>query len=109
MHPCLSVDEILRLIACELVTSGGQATTLALACCCKSFGGPVLDALWATQDQLLPLLKSLPEDVWKTRGRYTVSATATHFSFSSTIWIDSLSRDPQRRSNGLVSGSTLEG
>jgi hypothetical protein len=76
MHPCLSVDEILRFIACELVASRGRATAIALACCCKSFEDPVLDALWATQDRLFTLLKSLPGDVWD-GDRYTVSAPAT--------------------------------
>ena len=65
MHAFLSVDEIFRLIACELVASEAKATAVALACCCKTFEGPVLDALWETQDQLFPLLKSLPESVWK--------------------------------------------
>ena len=52
MHACLNVpDEILRLIACELVASEGQATAVPLACCSQSFEGPVLDALWETQDR----------------------------------------------------------
>ena len=81
MHPCLSIDEILRLIACELVESWDQGTTLALACCCKSFEDPALDALWKIQDRLLPLLKSLPGDVWD-GDECTVSApTAPIFFF----------------------------
>jgi len=68
MHPCLNVDEILRRIACELVESGGKGTAVALACCCKSFEDPVLDALWVEQGQLLPLLKSFPRDVWNEGG-----------------------------------------
>jgi hypothetical protein len=76
MHPCLSIDEILRLIACELAASTGRATTVALACCCKSFEDPALDALWETQNTLLPLLKSLPGDVWDGDG-YTVSVPTT--------------------------------
>ena len=44
MHACLNVDEIVRLIAYELVASGGYATAVALARCCKSFEDPVLDA-----------------------------------------------------------------
>ena len=76
MHPCLNVDEIVRLIACELVASGGKGTAVGLACCCKSFGDPVLDMLWAIQDQLLPLLKSFPGDVWNDSG-CTVSVPKT--------------------------------
>ena len=68
MHPCLCVDEVLRLIARELVASGGWATSVSLACCCESLEDPVLDVLWQTQGLLLPLLKSLPGDVWNEGG-----------------------------------------
>ena len=78
MHPCLRVDEIVRLVATELVESDGGGTSVALACCCKSFEDPVLDALWECQFDLLPLLETLPEDVWNGRGR-TVSVPTTHF------------------------------
>ena len=81
MHACLNVDEIVRLIALELVAFGGKATAVCLACCCKSFEDPALDALWATQESLLPLLKSLPSDVWKESG-YNVGVPTTRvFSF----------------------------
>jgi len=85
MHACLNVDEIVRLIAHELVTSGGEATAVGLACCCKSFEDSVLDALWVEQERFLPLLRSLPGDVWK-EGGYSVSAPTTClFSLFSTI------------------------
>lgn len=74
MHPCLYVDEIVRLIAHELVASRRKATAVALACCCKNFEDPVLDALWEALDMLLPLLKTLPGDVWNPGG-YKVSAS----------------------------------
>ena len=94
MHACLNVDEILRLTACELITSGGQKTAVALACCCKSFEDPVLDALWGTQDRLTPLLKSLPGDVWDEDER-TVSAPTIHiFSFLNHFVPKSLKRLP---------------
>jgi len=73
MHPCLVVDEILRLIARESVASGAEATAISLACCCKVFENPVLDVLWETQDQLTPLLKCLPQEVWKEKGGSLVS------------------------------------
>lgn len=73
MHPCFHVDEIIRLTTCELAASGAKATAATFACCCKSFEGPALDALWETQDRLLPLLKSFPADVWN-GDRCTVSA-----------------------------------
>jgi hypothetical protein len=80
MHACLDVDEILRLLAHKLVASQAKATAVALACCRKSFEDPTLDALWKTQEQLLPLLKSLPRDVWDGEG-YTVSAPTTRILF----------------------------
>jgi len=85
MHACLNVDEIVRVIAYELVTSKGRGVAVSLACCCKSFEDPVLDALWETQEQLLPLLKSLPGDIWDGDG-YTVSAPTTHV-FSSLNYL----------------------
>ena len=68
MHPCLCVDEIVRLIAHELVASEGKATSVALACCCKSFEEPVLDVLWQAQEELKPLLRSLSDDIWDWGG-----------------------------------------
>ena len=82
MHACLNVDEILRPIAYELVGSDGNGSAVALACCRKSFEDPVLDALWETQDRLLPLLKTFPGDVWND-SEYTVSTATTFFFFSS--------------------------
>lgn len=76
MHPCLCVDEIVRLIASELVTTKGQASVVALARCCKNFEDPVLDVLWRTTERLHPLLKSLPGDVWN-GSECTVSAPTT--------------------------------
>ena len=64
MHTCLQVDEILRLLAWELVGSEAKATAVALACSCKSFEDPALDTLWKIQERLPPLLESLPRDVW---------------------------------------------
>ena len=81
MHACLNVDEIVRLIAGEFVESKTNATAVALGCCRKVFEGPVLDVLWGTQDELLPLFKSLPGDVWN-EGGYAVSAPTTR-AFSS--------------------------
>ena len=72
MHPCLCVDEIIRRVALELVASRRNATSVALACCCKTLEDPILDVLWETQGSLLPLLKSLPGDVWN-EGECTVS------------------------------------
>jgi len=81
MHACLNVDEIVRLIAHELVAFSGEGSAVSLACSCKSFEDPVLDALWAKQRSLLLLLKSLPGDVWK-EGGCSVSAPTTRVFFS---------------------------
>jgi len=81
MHACLHVDEIVRLIACELVSSRGLATAVAFACCCRSFEDPALDGLWEIQNRLNLLLKTLPEDVWDV-GERTVSARASHLASS---------------------------
>ena len=109
MHRCLNVDEILRLLAHELVASEAKATAVALACCCKSLEDPLLDVLWETQNRLLRLLKSLPGDVWY-EGTCTVSAQIPYsFSPYSTDWLASPSKDSRQRWSGLASGSTLEG
>ena len=79
MHHCLNIDEIVRFIACELVASERKATAVCLACCCKGFGDPVLDVLWATQVKLSPLFECLPGDVWN-EGGYTVSTSMPVFS-----------------------------
>ena len=76
MHPCFNVDEILSLFARELVVSKAKATAVALACCCKGFEGPVLDALWETQKRLTPLLKCIPQDVWEEGNGGFVSLAA---------------------------------
>ena len=80
MHVCLNVDEIVRAIACELVTSKGRGTAVAFACCCKSFEDPVLDALWRTHGAIFTLLKTLPEDVYRSRRAVSVPMTCV-FSF----------------------------
>jgi len=73
MHPCLNVDEILRLLARELVASEAKAAAVALASCRKSFEEPLLDELWRMQDRLIPLLKCFPQDVWMGEGQTIVS------------------------------------
>jgi len=56
MHHCLNVDEIVRLIVHELVTSGGRGTAVSLVCCRKSFEDLALDvdkcALWEERVQV---------------------------------------------------------
>jgi len=82
MHPCLNVDEILRLFAHELVVSEAKATAVALACCCKNFEEPVLDPLWEKQERLTPLLKCFPQDVWGEEDGGFVSTAAASISLA---------------------------
>jgi len=77
MHACLNVDEIIRLVARELVASGRKGSATALACSCKNLKDPVLDVLWEAQDQLRSLLKSFPADVWNEEGGNFVSTSTT--------------------------------
>jgi len=85
MHTCLSVDEIIRLLACELVASEAKATAVALACCCKSLEDPVLDALWRMQTRLYPLLETFPESVWDKAVQTFVSLPTTRYPTSTQL------------------------
>jgi len=65
MHQILLLDELVRSIAyCADRTTQGSASLLALACCCKSLEGPVMDILWQRQVDLSTILKTLPADSW---------------------------------------------
>jgi len=98
MHPCLGVDEVLRLLACELVASGAKATAVSLARCCKGFADPVLDALWETQERLLPLLKSFPTDVWRVdSGRFVSPLILFVFSLPNRAAEEDFQETPDER------------
>ena len=77
MHSCLGVDEILQLVARELVASEAKGTAVLLACCYRNLEDPVLDRLWETQDRITPLLKCLPQEVWKEERGSLVSQFIT--------------------------------
>ena len=94
MHACLNVDEILRLIANELIASEAWATAAAFACCRKSLEDPVLDALWKTQDRLIPLFRSLPGDVWDEDGPIVSAPITCIFSFLNHFVLKSFKRPP---------------
>ena len=68
-------------MACKVVAAGAKAAAVALACCCKSFEDPVLDALWETQDRLTPLLDCFPQEIWEEGGESFVSHSVV-FVFS---------------------------
>lgn len=98
MHPCLNVDEILRLFACELVASEAKATAVALACCYRSFENPVLDVLWETQNELAPLLKCFPPDIWEGENDESIVSSPTMFIFphSTDCFRKSFKRTPTK-------------
>lgn len=81
MHPCLCIDEIVRLIARILVEAGSRPDVVALALCCKSFEDPALDALWEIQFDLTLLFRTLPVDIWGPDG-YDVSVALSTLAFS---------------------------
>ena len=97
MHPCFSVDENLKLLARGLVALEAGASAVALACCCKSFEGPVLDVLWEIQDQLIPLLKCFPEDIWEEEdGRFVSPLAAFIFPLFNPFYLKSFRRIPTK-------------
>ena len=97
MHNCLSVDGILRLFTGELVASKAKATAVALACCCKSFEEPALDALWEIQSQLAPLLRCFPREVWEEEnGSIVSSLTAVNFPIINRLVSEAFKRIPTK-------------
>ena len=97
MHHCLNVNEIVRLVAYELTTLECKTGAIAMACCCKSFEDPVLDAIWETQRGLVPLLRTFPEDVWE--EDYAVSPRTTCIIPPSPISFGRISKGRQRCQN----------
>ena len=69
MHRCLAVPEIMILI-CDLMKESGKhdGTLAALATCCRAFRMPAVSALWKDLNTLMPLLMSLPRDLWSTEA-----------------------------------------
>ena len=108
MHHCLRVDEILRLIASELVESGWRHTALTLACCCKSLEDPVLDVLWGARGEgLVPLLRIFPEDVWNSNV-CVPTASVIRPPFTQPVNPHSTSSGSRRTWSGLGSNDILE-
>ncbi|KAI5890677.1 uncharacterized protein SCHCODRAFT_02350880 [Schizophyllum commune H4-8] len=69
MHLCLAVPEIMILI-CDVIQESGKydGTLAALATCCRAFYMPAVSALWRDLNTLMPLLLSLPHDLWSTEN-----------------------------------------
>jgi hypothetical protein len=67
MHPCLQVTDILHLIFQDVSAfKGGH--TLKLALTCQHFKHHALSLIWKSLESLLPLLKTMPSDLWQMQG-----------------------------------------
>lgn len=104
MHCCLYVEDILRLIAHELVAAGRNGTVSALARCCKYFEDPVLDVLWGMQCHLHLLLDTFPQDIWGCRG----NVSAVTISFVLSVLTYSILKDIQETPDGTGMDSFSE-
>ena len=83
MHRLFLVDDIIHLLACELVGSDLKATAVSLACCSRAFEVPVLKVLWGTQVDLSCLFTAcLPQGIWKEGDKTFVSQMAVLDSLS---------------------------
>ena len=66
MHPCLTIDEILRnIFGC----TKERRTLCAVAQTCRTFNGPATDLIWETLTDLRPVLQ-LYSSVLGTSGEY---------------------------------------
>ncbi|KAH9485799.1 hypothetical protein JR316_0002714 [Psilocybe cubensis] len=72
MHHCLQVTEILDLILTDLFESRegphSRGDLLSVGLTCQDFLEVALDILWGTQTSLVPLIKTLPCNLWKEGG-----------------------------------------
>ncbi|KAJ7036640.1 hypothetical protein C8F04DRAFT_1095209 [Mycena alexandri] len=66
MHRALEILEIAEMVCCHLRPQGHCAgqTLAALAASCRIWQDPALDALWATQDSLIPILSCMPQGLF---------------------------------------------
>lgn len=60
MHPCLTIDEILR----NVFEHSPKSQLPALALTCRAFLEPCLDLLWHEQLSFVPLIQCMPTDLW---------------------------------------------
>lgn len=71
MHRCLWISEIVVNIAEEVLQDEeweiptSWDTLAKLARTCRMFSEPSLSALWRVQSSLIPLLRTMPDDLWK--------------------------------------------
>ncbi|KAJ7020718.1 hypothetical protein C8F04DRAFT_1403401 [Mycena alexandri] len=69
MHRALGILELVEMVCYNLGPHGDRAdgTLAALALTRRSLRDPALDALWNTQDSLIPILSCMPEGVFNLR------------------------------------------
>ncbi|KAG1823632.1 uncharacterized protein BJ212DRAFT_1325680 [Suillus subaureus] len=86
---CLIVISELRLKIFQLVhdtftgvSKNNNKTLLALALTCKLFTGPALDLLWQDLRGLAPLIRCLPQSLWKVTGKLELQRTMTFDDWS---------------------------
>lgn len=63
MHRCLCISEILREIF-EYCALSNLSPLAHLARTCRLFREPALDILWRELDDVSPLMKCLPSNLW---------------------------------------------
>ncbi|KAF7966567.1 hypothetical protein HWV62_37871, partial [Athelia sp. TMB] len=69
MHHCLELPEIVSNIAEEVAADEDKgpspwATLASFARTCRVISEPALDSLWKVQSSLVPLLQTMPADLW---------------------------------------------
>ncbi|KAG2131587.1 uncharacterized protein EDB93DRAFT_1108057 [Suillus bovinus] len=62
MHHALKVNDIVYEILQYVKHSKSDLRSMAMTC--STFSSPALDMLWCQQDNLIPLVKCLPQDTW---------------------------------------------
>ncbi|KAJ7119527.1 hypothetical protein C8R44DRAFT_877952 [Mycena epipterygia] len=72
MHQGLLICEIFRMICEHLLESLALRSLAALAVACKAFENTALDVLWLEQTSLVPILGSLPSDIWVLAPRHNI-------------------------------------
>ena len=72
-HRCWALDEIVRVIAANLVFDKGRASAVSLASCSKFLEEPALGEVWRRLSSLAPLVKCFPPDVWEIRDQKLAS------------------------------------
>jgi hypothetical protein len=83
MHHCFHIEEILALIfEFVLCNVARKRSVLALVKTCRTFKMPALQVLWKNLSDPIPLILTMPEDLWH------VEQTKAAFSAPQTLVSD---------------------